>query len=214
MPPLTQLLAETAPRWAAAAAPIAERLARQLLRKGNAQKVVGRQQPTPLTQTNRSKGREAIRKRSARSSRSKQASIAKTCVVCGADLPGRQRRYCTDCRPIRSRDAVAKAHEVLRERRLAGSDPAHGGRAAKLRGKRNSVKLRANAEWERSQAETLDRAIFEIEISPKLKTVSLLETMRATGLSRTYCGMIRRGVRVPHPRHWEALRELVSAPVT
>ena len=50
-----------------------------------------------------------------------------------------------------------------------------------------------------------------LEIRPKLKTVSLLETMRATGLSRTYCGMIRRGVRVPHPRHWEALRELVSA---
>ena len=44
---------------------------------------------------------------------------------------------------------------------------------------------------------------------PKLKTVSLLVTMRATGLSRTYCGMIRRGVRVPHPRHWEAFRGLV-----
>jgi hypothetical protein len=27
------------------------------------------------------------------------------------------------------------------------------------------------------------------ETRPKLKTVSLLETMRATGLSRTYCGM-------------------------
>ncbi len=47
------------------------------------------------------------------------------------------------------------------------------------------------------------------EIKPKLKTASLLETMQATGLSRTYCGMIRRGVRIPHPRHWDALRELV-----
>ena len=60
----------------------------------------------------------------------------------------------------------------------------------------------------------LDPAIFEEEIRPKLKTVSLLETMRATGLSRTYCGMIRRGVRVPHPRHWEALRKLAGAPGT
>ncbi len=49
-----------------------------------------------------------------------------------------------------------------------------------------------------------------LEIRPKLKTVSLLETMQATGLSRTYCGMIRRGVRVPQPRHWEALRILVD----
>ena len=163
MPPLTKLLAETAPHWAAAVAPIAERLARQLLGKGNAQKTAGRPQPvpTPLTQANRSKGRDAIRKRAARSSRSKQAVISKTCVVCGADLRGRQRRYCTTCRPIRSLDAVAKAHEVLRARRLAGDDPAHGGNAAKLRGKRNSVTLRANAEWERNQIGTLDPAIFE-----------------------------------------------------
>jgi CRISPR-associated endonuclease Cas1 len=211
MPPLTRLLAETAPRWTAAAAPIAERLARQLLGKGTAKKAAGQRQlvPTPLTQSNRSKGREAVRKRAARSSRSKKAKIAKSCVVCGADLPGRQRRYCTDCRSTRSLDAVAKAHAVLRARRLAGSDPAHGGNAAKLRGKRNSVKLLANSEWDRNQTEEADTAIFEKEIRPKLKTVSLLETMRATGLSRTYCGMIRRGVRVPHPRHWGALRELV-----
>ncbi len=72
--------------------------------------------------------------------------------------------------------------------------------------------LLANSEWERSQTEEMDPAIFEREIGPKLKTASLLETMRATGLSRTYCGMIRRGVRIPHPRHWEALRDLVRSP--
>ncbi len=96
----------------------------------------------------------------------------------------------------------------------ASAGPAHGGKAAKLRGRRNSVTLLANSEWERSQTKEPDLAIFEREIQPKLKTASLLETMRATGLSRTYCEMIRRGVRVPHPRHWEALRELVSAQVT
>jgi hypothetical protein len=74
------------------------------------------------------------------------------------------------------------------------------------------MNLRANAEWERNQIGESDPAIFEKEIGPKLKTVSLLETMQATGLSRTYCGMIRRGVRIPHPRHWEALRELVRPP--
>jgi hypothetical protein len=72
------------------------------------------------------------------------------------------------------------------------------------------VTLLANAEWEQNQSEKFDPAIFEREIQPKLKTVSLLETMRATGLSRTYCGMIRRGVQVPHPRHWGALRGLVG----
>jgi hypothetical protein len=81
--------------------------------------------------------------------------------------------------------------------------------AAKFRGKRNSVKLLANSEWERNQTEEMDPAVFEEEIRPKLETVSLLKTMKATGLSRTYCGIIRRGVRIPHPRHWEALRGLV-----
>ena len=76
------------------------------------------------------------------------------------------------------------------------------------------MKLRANADWERSQTEEMNPAIFEREIRPKLGNFSLLETMQATGLSRTYCGMIRRGVRIPHPRHWEALRDLVSAPGT
>jgi len=74
------------------------------------------------------------------------------------------------------------------------------------------VKLLANSEWERKQTEEMDTAIFEKEIGPRLGDVSLLETMQATGLSRTYCGMIRRGVRVPHPRHWEVLRELVRSP--
>jgi hypothetical protein len=74
------------------------------------------------------------------------------------------------------------------------------------------VKLLANSERERNRTAKLDPAIFEMEIQPKLKTISLLETMRATGLSRTYCGMIRRGVRIPHPRHWGALRDLVMSP--
>ena len=54
--------------------------------------------------------------------------------------------------------------------------------------------------------------MFKREIKPKLKNVSLRETMQATGLARTYCGMIRRGVRIPHPRHSEALSDLIRSP--
>ena len=55
-----------------------------------------------------------------------------------------------------------------------------------------------------------DRATFIQEIAPKLANVALVEMMDATGLSRPYCAMIRRGERVPHARHWEPLRALVS----
>jgi hypothetical protein len=35
--------------------------------------------------------------------------------------------------------------------------------------------------------------------------------MDATGLSQRYCWLIRRGERVPHPRHWEALSAVSHA---
>lgn len=55
----------------------------------------------------------------------------------------------------------------------ASARPAYGGKAARLRGRRNSVTLLANSEWERSQTDEMDTAIFEREIRPKLKTVDL-----------------------------------------
>lgn len=32
--------------------------------------------------------------------------------------------------------------------------------------------------------------------------------MEATALSLRYCSLIRRGLQVPHPRHWGALAQL------
>jgi hypothetical protein len=113
-------------------------------------------------------------------------------------------------RPVQAMEAVSKAHEVLRNRRLAGDDPAHGGEAARRRSKRCSANSRANVAWERSQSGSFDPNTFTSEIGPKLAAVPLAEMMRATGLSGPYCAMIRRGARVPHPRHWEALRSFVK----
>jgi CRISPR-associated endonuclease Cas1 len=215
MPPLTKLLAETAPRWAAAVAPFPEWLARQLLKNRSGKNGRGRPRssrslPTPLTQANRSAGRDGVRVRRPGKPRSKGASLARTCVVCGSDLGRRQRRYCSSCQPAQTLDAVSKAHEVLRARRLAGDDPAHGGEAARRRGKRNAAALRENAEWERRQTGAFDPGTFAKEIGPKLAGVSLAAMMRATGLSRPYCAKVRRGAQIPHPRHWETLRALVT----
>ena len=48
-------------------------------------------------------------------------------------------------------------------------------------------------------------AVFTELIRPKLTQVTLAEMIDATGLSRPYCAMIRRGERVPHARHWQVL---------
>jgi hypothetical protein len=211
MPPLTKLLAETAPRWAAVVAPIAEQLARDLLtqhrkRTGRSSQPV----PTPLTQANRSAGRKGIHAQNSTGGRPKWAALPKTCVVCGADLKRDQRQYCGSCRPVQAMEAVSKAHEMLRNRRLTGDDPAHGGEAARRRSNRCAANSRANVAWERRQSGFFDPNTFKSEIRPKLAAVSLSAMMRATGLSGPYCAMIRRGARVPHPRHWGALRALVS----
>lgn len=102
-----------------------------------------------------------------------------------------------------------------RSRRPASStsasfDPAHGGEAGRRRGERNAAKLRANAAWKRRNPGVVEPDTYTREIGPKLGAISLAVLMKATGLSRPYCAMIRRGARVPHPRHWEALRVLVT----
>jgi hypothetical protein len=56
-----------------------------------------------------------------------------------------------------------------------------------------------------------DEAWFKREIASKLDAFSLREIAAATGLSLAACSRIRAGARVPHPRHWEALRQLVDS---
>ena len=55
-----------------------------------------------------------------------------------------------------------------------------------------------------------DEAWFKREIAPKLDGFSLKAIGKATGLSLAACSRIRAGAKVPHPRHWEALRKLVA----
>jgi len=65
----------------------------------------------------------------------------------------------------------------------------------------------ANRAWEREHGPA-DPSVFEETILPGLAYVPLGALVTATGLSKTACGAIRSGKKVPHPRHWKALREL------
>jgi len=51
-----------------------------------------------------------------------------------------------------------------------------------------------------------DPAAFAVEVLPGLRQLPIRAISEATGLSEHYCSMIRLGKRVPHPRHWDALR--------
>ncbi len=95
----------------------------------------------------------------------------------------------------------------LQELRDEGQDPAHGGQAATRRGESVSLNNRSSQEWNRHN-ERLDTDVFTREILPQLQHVSLSAMVDATGLSKGYCSFIKRGIKIPHERHWESLRQL------
>jgi hypothetical protein len=66
------------------------------------------------------------------------------------------------------------------------------------------------AEWDQANPVPANPAVFQREILPLLQGVPLRRLVKATGLSLRYCSLIRRGEKVPHPRHWEAFRAAIG----
>ena len=201
---LTHQLAPTTLRWSAAVAPVAERIARDLasepdLRVGSV--------TTPLTQANRRKAAGGTTP-----ARTKTTELRRTCPTCG-DPPTTTGIYCLACAEGSKLDWIPElsdlATEHLATARLNGNDPAHGGTAAAKRGEANKRRQQEIQEWE-SVSERPPPEVFTLDILPRLSAVTAGEMARATGLSRPYCSMIKRGAYVPHPKHWEALATLVT----
>jgi hypothetical protein len=96
---------------------------------------------------------------------------------------------------------------ALEQRKTDGVDPTHGGEAGLKRGQATSRRKREIAEWEATFGQLVDLNAFERDILPHIKHIPLRRLMEATGLSLRYVSQIRRGERVPHPRHWQAFRE-------
>jgi hypothetical protein len=65
---------------------------------------------------------------------------------------------------------------------------------------------RDEAEWDEAHPDAIvDEAVFRSEILPGLQGLPLSTLVVATGLSQQYCSLIRRGLKVLHARHWDAL---------
>ena len=212
---ITSQLAATAPLWAAEAAPVVEKAARKLM--ASATKNV--HLPTPLTEKNRSEGRDKYRRQRSTPRISTTAVIGSTCPECGKMFHDPGREFCSS----KCWDKFNMEHHLpqtaeaglatLARMRAEGKDPAHGGDAARRRGASNSQRARERAEWER-QHEGIDldvaRDQYRRNTLPKLAGTTLGNIMKATGLSKRYASLIRRGVVTPHPMHFDALIDLVG----
>lgn len=202
--PFTHTLAETRLTWSQLAAPLVEETAKSLV-DGLPIKL-----PTNLTQANRSSGRDGIRRKPKKSSNTALPKLKPVCQSCGGPLEKDGRLFCDACLGS-EREENLKLLSILGPAKLAalmdaGKDPTHGGKAAVKRGKVVSASLEANKAWDQAN-ERPEPAVFTREILPLIKDVPLRNLQRETGLSIRYCSFIRRGLKVPHPRHWEKFRQ-------
>ncbi len=204
-PPLARMLSSTLPRWLTAVAPVAERVAR-MLADSSARPM---DLPTHLTGSARSRGRDGIRKGPVRKARPRSRPMPSACRTCGLVLEDPRRLYCDDCLPQR-RDEAARSYLAaglagLARRRAEGTDTSGAGSGRWKVGAANAEHQRAIKTWEANKPAP-DPATFEREILPLIRGLSLSRLRAATGLSLRYCSLIRRGLAVPHARHWEVFR--------
>jgi hypothetical protein len=207
--PLTHHLAVTAPRWRRAAGPVVETIARTLLAPTPKRSV-----PTPLTEANRSAARESARKGSRRQ-RQTAARLPGACRSCGTTVDDRERRYCDACLPGALAEHTATFAQAgpaaLADMRAAGTDPTQTPEARARLSESMSRRGLNVAAWDRDNGERPDPEAFRREILPGLQGVPLARIVVRTGLSIRYASLIRRGEKVPHPIHWEALRVIAEA---
>jgi CRISPR-associated endonuclease Cas1 len=205
LPPISHRLAETAPTWAQKLAPVVEGVAADLLSASGSG--ISRL-PSPLTQTNRSAGREGVRRAAARTTwPSVPIAYQRMCRGCGRDVRGDQ-RWCDTCRPAvklqTGTEGLAKARALRARMHAKGLDPATS-EQAKAKNREGRVRRRAEeVAWNRAHPETLDPEKFRLEVLPLINAVPVRRLARLTGLSVSYCALVRRGRYVPHPRWWTA----------
>jgi hypothetical protein len=101
---------------------------------------------------------------------------------------------------------VAEQHRVE-----TGVLPSHTDEAQARRRKTNRRRQLARLEWESDHAGAApDVEWYAEHIAPNLAVLSLTEIAGALGVSTSSASKFRRGLRVPAPRHWAALSDLVD----
>ncbi len=196
MGPFAVRLSETAPIWRHSVAPITEWVA-QLLWSTTQKRMPTDLRPTHLTQTHRRKAKGV--------SSTPIVPIARgaenLCRGCGKAInPGRE--HCADC-------AVGPATERLAIASQLGRAAAQTPEALVKQAASQRRHSRARSSWkDSSQPAWLTPELFSQKIQPLLANASTSAIRSSIGVSRWYASRIRQGYR-PHPRHWQALAQLV-----
>ena len=191
-------LSETAPTWGLAVAPFAEWVAQTLRTPHRKPPNKDQTVPTRLTQRRRSEGRgnEFV------PSSPVAQRPPKICAVCGVSL--KRGRYCATCATEVSREKLIAFGPVARV--TAQTEEAQKARTETQ--KIHAAEIRA---WiDSGSRTTVDENAYIAKIQPKLVSVTVSAISLALRISEPYARDIRAGRRRPHPRHRQALAELVG----
>jgi CRISPR-associated endonuclease Cas1 len=197
MGPFAVRLSETAAIWKRAVAPIAEWIANQFW--STTQKRTGSHlAPTHLTQAHRREAKGA-------SSETIAPVVPRTenlCPGCGRGIQDRS-ASCSRC-------AIGNATRNMLTAARIGRRTANGPEAQMTRASTARKNALAQHSWRMSdQPEWLTTKLFSGRIQPLLANVPMSVIRSSIGVSNWYASQIRKGYR-PHPRHWQALAELVG----
>jgi hypothetical protein len=197
MNPFAVRLSETASIWGRAVAPIAEWVAQQLW-STTRKRTPTDLPPTHLTQTHRRKAKGI----SSTPTGPVAPRTENLCRDCGKAISA-GRQHCANC-------AVSTATERLVSAARLGRAAAQTPEALVKQGDSQRRHARARSSWDASrQPSWLTSELFSQEIQPLLASVSTSVIRSRIRVSRWYASRIRQGYR-PHPRHWQALAELVG----
>jgi CRISPR-associated endonuclease Cas1 len=200
MGPFAAKLSETASMWRKLVAPWAEFIARELWNTTK-KRASGRDlPPTRLTQQRKREVKGSTYSVSA----TRMPRPDRVCVDCGAQVT-RGHDRCRQCAgPLWTSGLIEGAK--------AGRIVAH---SAKARRSRTTTKRRQDAarrEWMRSGESPINEEVYRTQIQPKLMRLTVSSIQAALQVSVVYASHIRRGKRVPHPRHLLSLAALVGYP--
>lgn len=198
MAPFAARLSETALTWRKAVAPHAEAAA-NIFWSGRSKRSPHTYLPTRLTQARRSQAKSG-----------NLVGIVPTipetqprCPICGSRISTGS-TYCAKCVPHVNR-------ENLLEQAKLGRIATHSVTAEARRAATQTRQAEALRQWNPSELpKWLDEDAYRREILPRLANFTVKAIRTKLNISHPYATLIKRGISIPHPRHWVHLTNLTG----
>jgi CRISPR-associated endonuclease Cas1 len=198
MAPMCTKLSETVSVWGKLVAPWAEYVARTLWMAAKPGRTRNSLPPTRLTQQRRTEAKGKVWIADA----VEPSKTDHLCRGCGKPIT-KGRTNCADC-------AIGSGTERLVDAARSGRIAGHTPEAIAKEAQTQRRHAQARSAWTPdSQPAWLTDQVYAERMQPLLAQISSSAIAKHIGVSRWYAGRIREGYR-PHPRHWEALAQIVG----